>query len=313
MLSKDMAATVGEYLQIWKLKLSTTKAVLVAFHLNNKKAKCELKVNHNNENLPFCSEPTILRVTFNRSFAYRRHLESLCKKLTSRVALLMRLAASGWGVGATTLRTATLVLVYSTEEYCAPVWCRSAHTGLIPLSPTTLCELLLRPIPADNLPMLAGIQPAELHRKGATPPLARHPTSQWECMASQMETPNVPAAQQLISLSDDNDRNAALWADHGWNMDRLESTTGHRTFTPYPSPQNSPANNSVGRAPVCTNGALLLLWLMSVAKKIILLTMLSCNFQSIDLPMDCTLLAWLGLTVLGDDTIDWLLNTCAEI
>jgi len=177
MLSKDMAATVGEYLQIWKLKLSTTKAVLVAFHLNNKKAKCELKVNHNNENLPFCSEPTILRVTFNRSFAYRRHLESLCKKLTSRVALLMRLAASGWGVGATTLRTATLVLVYSTEEYCAPVWCRSAHTGLIPLSPTTLCELLLRPIPADNLPMLAGIQPAELHRKGATPPLARHPTS----------------------------------------------------------------------------------------------------------------------------------------
>jgi len=33
--------------------------------------------------------------------------------------------------GATTLRTATLALVHSTAEYCAPVWCRSAHTRLI--------------------------------------------------------------------------------------------------------------------------------------------------------------------------------------
>jgi len=129
-LRKDMA-TVGEYLQTWKLKLSTTKAVLVAFHLNNKEAKRELKVNHNNENLPFCSEPTFLRVTLDRSLMYRRHLESLRKKLTSRVALLRRLAGSGWGFGATTLRTVTLVLVHSTAEYCAPVWCRSAHTHLI--------------------------------------------------------------------------------------------------------------------------------------------------------------------------------------
>jgi len=34
-LSKDMA-TVGESLQTWKLKLSTTKLVLPAFHLNRK-------------------------------------------------------------------------------------------------------------------------------------------------------------------------------------------------------------------------------------------------------------------------------------
>ena len=38
---------------------------------------------------------------------------------------------SGWGAGAKTLRIATLSLVYSTAEYCAPVWCRSAHTRLI--------------------------------------------------------------------------------------------------------------------------------------------------------------------------------------
>jgi len=56
-LIKDMA-TVGEYLQAWKLKLSTTKMAL--FHLNNKEAKGGLKVNNNNETLPFCSEPRYL-------------------------------------------------------------------------------------------------------------------------------------------------------------------------------------------------------------------------------------------------------------
>ena len=59
MLSKDMA-TVGEHLQALKLTLSTTKTVSAVFHLNNKEAKRELKVNFNNETLPFCSGPTYL-------------------------------------------------------------------------------------------------------------------------------------------------------------------------------------------------------------------------------------------------------------
>ena len=54
-LSKDMA-TIGEYLQTWKSKLSTAKTVAAVFHLN-KEAERELKVNHNNEILPFCSKP----------------------------------------------------------------------------------------------------------------------------------------------------------------------------------------------------------------------------------------------------------------
>jgi len=78
-LSKDMA-TLGEYHQTWKLKLSTTKTVSAVFHLNNKEAKRELKVNF---------------VTLDRSLTYRRHLESFRKKLTSCVALLRRLAGSG--------------------------------------------------------------------------------------------------------------------------------------------------------------------------------------------------------------------------
>jgi len=49
-------ATIGEYLQTWKSKLSTAKTVAAVFHLN-KEAERELKVNHNNEILPFCSKP----------------------------------------------------------------------------------------------------------------------------------------------------------------------------------------------------------------------------------------------------------------
>jgi len=129
-LSKDMA-TLGEYLQTWKLKLSTTKTVSAGFCLNNKEAKRGLKVNFNNQTLPFCSAPKYLGVTLDRSLTYRRHLESFHKKLTSRVELLRRLAGFGWGAGATTLRTAILALVHSTADDCAPVWCHSAHICLI--------------------------------------------------------------------------------------------------------------------------------------------------------------------------------------
>ena len=82
---------------------------------------------------------------------------------------------SGWGADAKTLCIATLPLVYSTAEYCAPVWCCNAHTCLIDsvlnnaLLMVTGC---LRPTPMDHLPVLSGIQPAELHQMGATLSLA---------------------------------------------------------------------------------------------------------------------------------------------
>ena len=149
-LSNDIA-TLGEYLKTWKLKLSTTKMVSAVVHLNNKEVKRELKVNFNNETLLFCSEPKYLGVTLDRSLTYRRHLESLRKKLTSRIALLRRLGGSGWGAGATTLRIATLALMHSTAEYCAPVWCCSAHTRLIDPAINDALRIVtgcLRPTPA---------------------------------------------------------------------------------------------------------------------------------------------------------------------
>ena len=90
-------ATADEYHQTWKPKLRAKKTVSAAFHLNNKEAKRELKVNHNNETMYFCSGPKYLGITLDRPLTHRRHLESLRKKLTSRVVLLRWLADSGLG------------------------------------------------------------------------------------------------------------------------------------------------------------------------------------------------------------------------
>ena len=135
-------------------------------YLNKKEAKRELKVNLNNEFLSFCSEPKNLGVTLDRSLTYRRHLKSLRKKLTSHVALLRRLAGSGWGAGATTLRTATLVLVHSTAEYCALVWCLCAQTHLIDSVINDASRIVTgyrRPTPPDNLRILANPRDTHLY------------------------------------------------------------------------------------------------------------------------------------------------------
>ena len=78
-LSQDMS-TLSTYLQTWRLKLSHTKAVTAAFHLNNREAKRELKVYNNDRLLPFCQTPTYLGVKLDRSLTFRHHLVALRKK-----------------------------------------------------------------------------------------------------------------------------------------------------------------------------------------------------------------------------------------
>ena len=161
--SQDMS-TLSSYLQTRMLKLSHTKTVTTAFHLNNREAKREPEVYYNGRLLPFCPTPTYLGVKLDRSLTFRYYLVALRKKLSSRVTLLRRLVGSGWGAGAETLRIATFFLVYSAAEYCAPVWCRSAHTRLIDSVLNDALRIVtgcLRPTPTDHLPVLSGIQPAD--------------------------------------------------------------------------------------------------------------------------------------------------------
>ena len=104
-LSPDIS-TLSGYLQTWRLKLSHTKTVTPAFHLNNRAAKRELKLYNNGELLPFCPIPTYLGVKLDRSLTFHHHLVAFRKKLSLRVTLLRRLVESGWGAGAKTLRIA---------------------------------------------------------------------------------------------------------------------------------------------------------------------------------------------------------------
>ena len=63
--------TLSAYLQTWRLKLSHTKTVTAAFHLNNREAKRELKVYNNGRLLPFCPTPTYLRVKLDILLTFR--------------------------------------------------------------------------------------------------------------------------------------------------------------------------------------------------------------------------------------------------
>jgi len=84
--------------------------------------------------------------------------------------------------------------------YYAHVWCRSARTCLIDpainnaLRTVTGC---LRATPADNLPVLTGIQPAELRRKGATLSLSRRAVGPGHLLYSPLTCPSSGNARHL--------------------------------------------------------------------------------------------------------------------
>ena len=141
---------------------------------------------------------------------------------------------TGWGASAKTLRTAALSLVYSTAEYCAPVWCRSAHTRLIDSVLNDALRIVtgcLRPTPSVYLPVLSGIQPAELRRQGATLSLANRSSldpdhilhgqfheSQDVCRERLKSRQSfVPAARKLLDSLSEMDVRAAEWTNTKWS------------------------------------------------------------------------------------------------
>jgi len=137
--------------------------------------------------------------------------------------------------------------VHLTAEYCAPVWWRSAHICLIDAAINDALQIVtgcLRPTPADNLPILTGIQPAELRHNGATQSPARHAMEPGHLLHSELthplsanarslklRHPVVPAAQ-LISSSDNNNTRAAHCADHRWNAEWADNPTRLCIFIP---------------------------------------------------------------------------------
>ena len=127
-----------------------------------------------------------------------------------------------------------------------PVWCRSTHTRFIDSILNDALRIVagcLRPTPTEDLPVFAGIQPAELRRLGATLSLANRATQdpvhvlhgqlvgQQDAHQGRLRSrrPFVPAAWKLLgSLSE----RVKQWTKHKWNSDYLESTSRVRAFIP---------------------------------------------------------------------------------
>ena len=172
---------------------------------------------------------------------------TLRKKLSLRVTLLRRLVGSGWGAVAKTLCIATLFPIYSTAEYCAPVWCRSVHTRFIDsvlndaLRIITAC---LRSTPTDHLPVLSGIQPAELRRMGATLSLAHRGSLDpdhilygllsWSSDTRQVRLrsrgPFVPAVRNRLDNLARLGIRASEWTNHKWKTEYCENVSRVRAF-----------------------------------------------------------------------------------
>ena len=152
----------------------------------------------------------------------------------------------GWGAGAKTLRIATLSLVYSTAEYCAPVWCRSAHTRLIGsvLNDALRITGCLRPTPTDHLPVLSGIQPAELRRMGATLSLAHHESLDpdhilYDLLSGPSDTRQVRLRSRLLFVPSAQNHldnlarlriHASEWTNHKWKTEYFENSSRLRVF-----------------------------------------------------------------------------------
>ena len=200
---------------------------------------------------------------------YRWHLESLCKKLTSRVALLRRIAGSGWDVGAI---TTTWALVDSTAEYFARVWCCSYPTHLIEPAIKMLCELWLDACILHHRTIFLSSRASNLLNfclKGATlsvASLAMEPGhllhSALTCLlvgnAQHIELSHsfVPTTQQLISSSDDCNIRSAVQTptdrmQSGWRTLR-DSVLSSRTSAPNPFGTGLPRRAWVRLNRLCT-------------------------------------------------------------
>ena len=204
---------------------------------------------NNGSLLPFCPNPTYLGVKLNRLLTFSHQLVALRKKLSPRVTLLRRFVGSGWSASAKTLRIATLSLVYSTAEYCTPVWCCSAHSRLIDsvlkdaLRIVTGC---LRPTPTDHLPILSGIQPAEFRRIRATLSLAYHESldpdhtlygllsgaSYTRQVRLRSRCPFVPGARNLLENLARLGIRASERKNHKWKTEYCENASRLLGFVP---------------------------------------------------------------------------------
>jgi len=187
----------------------------------------------------------------------------------------------------------------------------SAHTRPIDLAINDLLRIVtgcLRRTPADNLPNLADIQPAELRRSAATLSPASRAVEPGHLLHSELARPSSADTRRLksrhpfvhtahlFSSSDNNNIRAAQWADHQWNAEWADSPAWpplHQCWTfPLLLVQTGMAPSAA-----CECGT---------EEQTVDHVVLQCPIHRPPPGLH-------GLTVLGDETTEWLLNTWSEI
>ena len=282
-----LSKAMGEDLYTWKSKLSTTKTVSAVFHLNNKEAiRVDImrvlrqtsifhslriprwtkivkisKISEKNENKFLKEYETKSACFFLTQFTHTLHTSHLQATHTlSTFCGIHREHISHYFQNHGNSRADPF---NSRVGYCAPAWCRSAHTRLIdPVINDALPILTgcLRPTPASNLPILAGIQPDERRRKEATLSLARLAMepghllrSALICLAGTHDISNrdthlcPPHNNSSIHLTTTEVRCSGRITDE---MRGDWRTIRDRTFNPrhrHPPSRNGPAKNNLGQ------------------------------------------------------------------
>jgi hypothetical protein len=143
---------------------------MCVFHLNTHAANKQLDVMFNGTSIKHVDHPKYLGVALDWTLTFKSHLENAAKKVSSRVNLVRKLAGTKWGSNAQTLRTASLALVYSSAEYCAPVWLNSAHVHKLDVQLNNVMRLITGTVKSTELqwlPVLSNIAPHKLRREAA--------------------------------------------------------------------------------------------------------------------------------------------------
>jgi hypothetical protein len=159
------------YLFEWRLCPNPNKTEVSLFHLNNHQKFRKLNVLFGNFPLKHNFTPKYLGVKLDSSLNYKAHLDDLRMKLKTRNNILQKLAGTSWGADPTTLRTAALALVFSTAEYCCPVWLNSVHVQKIDAQLNFSMRIItgtIRSTPIQWLPVLSNIVPPHIRRQSAT-------------------------------------------------------------------------------------------------------------------------------------------------
>jgi hypothetical protein len=114
--------------------------------------------------------PKYLGVTLDRSLTFKTQLEKVALKVNARVNLIRKLDGTNWGCDADTMRTASLALVFSAAEYCAPVWLNSAHTHKVDVQLNNAMRLITGTVKSTELqwlPVLSNIPRPKPRREAA--------------------------------------------------------------------------------------------------------------------------------------------------